>query len=277
MNVAPGTESTSRAASVPVARIGLVVTLGAALAACVSPVRDGAYYQDDGPPRLGTGPDPASVPDAVPRAELLSRYGNAPYTALGKRFVPLQSAAGFRQTGYASWYGRKYHGRRTSSGETYDMYAMTAAHPVLPLPSYVRVRNLGNGRQAVVRVNDRGPFLKDRVIDLSYMAARKLGVVATGTARVEVVALAPGPAPLAGLPFMLQVGSFADASNARRLKERLERLGYDNVVVERVQAAARVHHRVRLGPYARERAARSAARSVEAYLESSVTIVRPPG
>lgn len=176
-----------------VARIIVTTAMCALLAACGT--TGGKYYQDDGPPRFRKGPDPSRVPDAVPRHEPLSRTGNAPYTALGQRFTPMRDAAGFRQVGYASWYGRKYHGNRTSSGEVYDMYAMTAAHPVLPLPTYVRVRNLGNGRQAVVKVNDRGPFLRNRVIDLSYMAARKLGIVETGTAKVEVTAVFPGDAP----------------------------------------------------------------------------------
>lgn len=176
-----------------VARIIVITAVCALLAACGS--TGGKYYQDDGPPRFRKGPDPSRVPDAVPRHEPLARSGNAPYTALGQRFTPMRDAAGFRQVGYASWYGRKYHGNRTSSGEIYDMYAMTAAHPVLPLPTYVSVRNLGNGRQAVVKVNDRGPFLRNRVIDLSYMAARKLGIVETGTAKVEVTAVFPGDAP----------------------------------------------------------------------------------
>ncbi len=154
----------------------------------------GGYYQDDGPPR-GGGPDPDSVADAVPRDEPLARTGNRPYTALGKRYTPMASARGYRKVGYASWYGRKYHGNRTSSGEVYDMFAMTAAHPVLPLPTYVTVRNLANDRQVVVKVNDRGPFLNNRIIDLSYMAARKLDIVRTGTGKVEVRAVFAGDAP----------------------------------------------------------------------------------
>jgi rare lipoprotein A len=155
----------------------------------------GRYYQDDGPPRSGAGPDPDSVPDAVPRNEPLSRTGNAPYTALGLSFTPMRDARGYRKVGYASWYGRKYHGNRTSSGEPYDMFSMTAAHPVLPLPTYVQVRNLANNRTVVVKVNDRGPFLGGREIDLSYMAARKLGMVESGTARVEVRTVYAGDVP----------------------------------------------------------------------------------
>ena len=158
-----------------------------ALGGCSS-TRPGGYYKDDGPHER----PPANleqVADAVPRNEPLHKFANRPYEALGKRYVPLTSVQPFRQSGLASWYGKRYHGRKTSSGETYDMYAMTAAHPTLPIPSYVRVTNLANGRSVVVRVNDRGPFKSERVIDLSYAAAYKLGFIQAGQARVEVEAI----------------------------------------------------------------------------------------
>jgi rare lipoprotein A len=137
-------------------------------------------------------PDPASIPDAVPRQEHLSPYGNDPtYVALGHTYHVLETSKGYDQKGIASWYGPKFQGRRTSSGETFDMYAMTAAHRTLPLPTYVEVTNLDNGRKAIVKVNDRGPFKKNRLIDLSYMAARKLGFVGVGTAHVRVRAVGP--------------------------------------------------------------------------------------
>jgi rare lipoprotein A len=153
-----------------------------------SSTRPGGYYKDDGPHER----PPANlerVADAVPRREPLHKFANRPYEALGKRYVPLTSVQPFRQSGLASWYGKRYHGQKTSSGETYDMYAMTAAHATLPIPSYVRVTNLANGRSVVVRVNDRGPFKSDRVIDLSYVAAYKLGFIQAGQARVEVEAI----------------------------------------------------------------------------------------
>ncbi|MGW8248230.1 MAG: septal ring lytic transglycosylase RlpA family protein [Acidiferrobacterales bacterium] len=169
-------------------RILAVLVAIAVLSACSS--RGPRYYQDDGP---GTHtPDVSRIPDAVPRAEPLSASGNNPYVVFGHRYVPLTSARGYHATGVASWYGRKFHGQRTSNGERYDMYSMTAAHRTLPLPSYVRVRNLANNRQVIVRVNDRGPFLHNRLIDLSYAAAAKLGVIRTGTAKVEVTAVNPG-------------------------------------------------------------------------------------
>jgi len=147
--------------------------------------RRGAYYLDDGP---GANPpvDLASIPDAVPQPEPLLPRATRPYSVFGRQYTPMTQVEPFRQRGIASWYGRRYHGQPTSSGERYDMYAMTAAHPTLPIPSYARVTNVANGRSVVVRVNDRGPFLQDRVIDLSYTAAAKLGYVEAGSAEVEV-------------------------------------------------------------------------------------------
>ncbi|ROO27150.1 hypothetical protein SAOR_09185 [Salinisphaera orenii MK-B5] len=151
----------------------------------------GGYYQNDGPPE-NERIDLDSIEDAVPRDEPKSKYGNpASYEALGKTYYVLESAAGFSQTGRASWYGRQFHGRRTSSGEDYNMFKMTAAHKRLPIPSYVRVTNLDNGKQAIVRVNDRGPFHDGRIIDLSYVAARRLGVVRRGSAPVRIETVTP--------------------------------------------------------------------------------------
>lgn len=152
---------------------------------CAPRSANGGYYLDDGPGRNAPA-DPAAVPDAVPRAEPLHPYANRPYTVFGRAYIPLTDITTHRERGRASWYGCKFHGRPTSSGERYDMYGMTAAHPTLPIPSYVRVTNLRNGRSVVVRVNDRGPFLNQRVIDLSYTAAARLGYVEAGSAEVEV-------------------------------------------------------------------------------------------
>jgi len=140
----------------------------------------------------GDFPDPSSIPDAVPKVEPKSKYGNPEsYVVFGKRYHTKSSSHGYVAKGVASWYGPNFHGRKTSSGEPYDMYAMTAAHKTLPLPTYARVTNVRNGRSAVVKINDRGPFHGNRIIDLSYSAARKLGVVAKGTAMVEVKAIDP--------------------------------------------------------------------------------------
>jgi rare lipoprotein A len=161
------------------------------IAGCGSSSQKGGYYKDDGPHER----PPANldrVADAVPRNEPLHKYANRPYEALGKRFVPMTSVQPFKQRGMASWYGKRYHGQKTSSGEIYDMYAMTAAHPTLPIPSYARVTSVANGKSVVVRINDRGPFKSERVIDLSYVAAHKLGFIQAGQARVEVEAIVPG-------------------------------------------------------------------------------------
>jgi rare lipoprotein A len=152
--------------------------------------RPGGYYKDDGP---GDSP-PANldaIADAQPRIEPLHRFANNPYNIFGRDYVPLRDVQAYRERGVGSWYGRKFHGQRTSSGEPYDMYAMTAAHPVLPIPSYARVTNVSNGRSVVVRINDRGPFHSGRVIDLSYTAAWKLGYAGNGSTLLEVEAVTP--------------------------------------------------------------------------------------
>jgi rare lipoprotein A len=157
--------------------------------------RGGGYYQDDGP---GDNP-PANldqIEDAAPRLEPLHRFANNPYTVFGQQYVPYKALTAYRQRGVGSWYGRKFHGQRTSGGEPYDMYAMTAAHATLPVPSYARVTNLANGRSVIVRVNDRGPFHSGRLIDLSYAAAYKLGYAGAGSASVEVESIMPEDMPM---------------------------------------------------------------------------------
>lgn len=214
----------------------------------------------DGPPTDGART--ASAADAVPRAEPKSRYGNPPsYVVFGERYFVLDRADGFVERGVASWYGKKFHGRRTSSGETYDMYAMTAAHKSLPLPTYVQVTNLQNHRQLILRVNDRGPFHDNRIIDLSYAAASKLDIVRNGTGLVEVRALSPGARssaqhtastpPGAGEPrLFLQAGAFSDANNAQQLRARLMSMQSATVAVESATVNGQPVHRVRLGPLA---------------------------
>jgi rare lipoprotein A len=155
----------------------------------VSPA--GKYYLDDGPLKGVTQEMIDAIPEPVPRAEALNKWAKRPYTVMGKTFVPMTEMGSYRARGVATWYGTRYHGRKTAIGETYDMLQLSAAHPTLPLPSYVRVTNLENGKSVVVRVNDRGPFLHDRLIDLSYAAARRLGYVNKGSARVEVELLQP--------------------------------------------------------------------------------------
>lgn len=236
------------------ARSILLAALALALAACSTAPsrRAGGFYQDDGPPERAPA-DLAATPDAVPRIEPFHPYANRPYTALGRSFTPITDDRPFRQRGLASWYGRQFHGSRTSTGERYDMFAMTAAHPTLPLPSYARVTHVRTGASVVVRVNDRGPFKPDRVIDLSYAAAVRLGIAAAGTGEVEVVRLtfadiraggleaasAPQPAIVAAAPsppaatsidgieaaaagpWSVQLGAFRLAGNAEALRERI--------------------------------------------------------
>ncbi len=214
-----------------------------------------------------SAPDPRAldqIPDAVPRPEPRSARGNPPfYEVFGKRYHVMASSTGYREQGIASWYGPTFHTRPTSSGEAYDMYAMTAAHKSLPLPTYVRVTHLGNGRSIIVRVNDRGPFVGERIIDLSYTAAHKLDMTRAGTAFVEVEALQPGSlddaarallraqTPTSALPpkIYAQAGAFAAADNAQRLAARLRQHGLDSVEILSPLAGSALY-RVRLGPVA---------------------------
>ena len=231
------------------------------LAACAAP-RPAA----DSAPRTGA---PSRLPgDAVPRPEPKSRYGNGPtYEVWGQSYRVMDSSYGYRERGVASWYGKKFHGRKTSSQETYDMYAMTAAHKSLPLPTYVEVRNLKNNRTVVVRVNDRGPFVHNRLIDLSYSAALKLDMVRDGTSLVEVTAISfDNPPPAArrapttartapstskdGETIFVQVGAFGDPTNARRRYRMLRESGIDSAFVHEDESASPTLYRVRIGPIA---------------------------
>jgi rare lipoprotein A len=200
-------------------------------------------------------PDVSTIPDAVPREEPRSARGNPPfYTVLGKRYFVLSTAEGYLERGVASWYGPGFHAATTSNGERYDMYAMTAAHKTLPLPSYVQVTNLRNGRSVVVRVNDRGPFKSGRVIDLSYTAASKLGMLKDGTTFVEVRAISPGeraagpaaaPMPAA---LYVQAGAFSTEANASRLLTQLRAQGVQKSFVRADQLSGQTFYRVRVGP-----------------------------
>ncbi len=233
----------------------------------------------DGPPRSGSASIPELPADAVPRREPKSRYGNGPvYEVFGKHYTVMDSSAGYKERGVASWYGKKFHGNLTSNREPYDMYAMTAAHKTLPLPSYVRVRNLRNDKSVVVRVNDRGPFVDNRIIDLSYSAALKLDMVGTGTSLVEVEAFnfdqpagdrptrrttaSPAPAPKsaptptpAAAPkpatdhkIFVQVGAFGARENAERRIGLLRSGGIGTGFVLEDTSSDPTLYRVRIGP-----------------------------
>ena len=250
-------------------RYAWLIVVALALTACGTapkkPPPSAKYYLDDGPP--DRVPDNlASVPDAVPRDEPFHRYANRPYTVFGQTYVPVVNKETFKQRGYASWYGKKFHGHKTASGETYDMFAMTAAHPTLPIPSYARVTNLKTGESVVVRINDRGPFHSSRIIDLSYAAAARVGVALPGSAMVEVervfAGMPPAPViepsltpPAVETPVLvedpagvwLQLGAFATREAAENFRDKVasELVWYH----EPIQIASRDGvHRVRLGP-----------------------------
>lgn len=223
------------------------------------PRQDVVVEPQDGPPPRSV--DPAALQDATPRVEPLSRYGNpASYVVYDRRYQVMNSSAGYVERGIASWYGSKFHGRRTSSGEPFDMYAMTAAHPTLPLPTYAEVTNLVNGRKIIVKINDRGPFKHNRLIDLSYAAAVKLGIAEQGTGMVEVRAIDPATwqtrqaspsAATASVPSLyLQLGAFSQMENAVRLRSRLEGTAHGGISVIRSGEGNPPLYRVRIGPLA---------------------------
>jgi rare lipoprotein A len=286
-------------------RVASLLACAALLAACSStpkkespaspsaPPSSTKYYKDDGP---GESP-PANldaIPDAVPRLEPLNRFANRPYTVLGKDYVPATSLRPYKERGIASWYGRKFHGQKTSNGETYDMYAMTAAHPTLPLPSYARVTNVATGRSVVVRVNDRGPFLHDRIIDLSYAAANRIGTAAMGSGEVIVEAIIPGegtmiaaaplPPVVATAPlrtveapqaaavstetsggFAVQLGAFQNNINAQNFLAHVQGQLATAQVEPKVREAGGLY-RVYVGPYPdRDEAKRVADRLTSAF------------
>lgn len=216
----------------------------------------------DGPPATAG----ATPPDAVPRLEPKSRFGNGPYYEVyGVTYKVMDSSDGYRERGVASWYGKKFHGRPTSSQEPYDMHAMTAAHKTLPLPSYVQVRNLRNNKTIVVRVNDRGPFVDNRIIDLSYAAASKLDMIKDGTSLVEITALDVNEADRqvqqtaaisntetrpGGAEIFVQVGAFGDRANAKRRYDLLRDRGIKKVVVRKDEGSTPSLYRIRIGPVA---------------------------
>jgi len=245
--------------------------------------RPGGYYKDDGP---GENP-PANldgVADAMPKLEPLNRFANRPYAVFGRNYIPATSLRPYKERGLASWYGRRFHNQKTSTGEPYDMYAMTAAHPTLPLPSYARVTNLANGRSVVVRVNDRGPFHPGRIIDLSYTAAHRLGIAQTGSGEVEVesvfasgapatpvvplqtvaaseaVVATPMPVGQEAGGYVVQLGAFANNVNAQAFVEHVANQ------IAPLGVEANVHedaglYRVSVGPYpTRDEAKRTADR-----------------
>lgn len=235
----PGALPDALPGALPGVLLGMLL---AALAGCHSAAPSTPREPVDGPPlRIPAGLE--HLPDPVPRVEPKSARGNPEsYTVFGKTYRVMDSGAGYYATGLASWYGSKFHGRLTSSGEPYDMFELTAAHRSLPIPIYARVTNLDNGRSTVVRINDRGPFHSDRIIDLSYAAAVKLGFADRGTARVRVETFQEAPG------YFLQAGAFRDMNAADALKTALATLTGQPAFVVRVDNDSL--YRVRLGPVA---------------------------
>ncbi|HSC81464.1 MAG TPA: septal ring lytic transglycosylase RlpA family protein [Chitinolyticbacter sp.] len=249
----------------------------------------GGFYKDDGP--LDLPPWIDLVPEPTPKSEPLHRFANRPYTVLGQSFTPLPRVGEYKAQGVGSWYGRKFHGQKTSIGETYDMFAMTAASPVLPIPSYARVTNVKNGRSVIVRVNDRGPFHKGRVIDLSFVAACRLGYAMQGSSEVVVESLAAdgrapatpvvieretppqaAPAPLAseGGQHFIQLGAFSSLANAEAFRNRLGS-ELPPALPLAIQSSGKLH-RVRLGPYPDRGSAEAALRQLERSHDLSAVI-----
>ncbi|AMX01909.1 septal ring lytic transglycosylase RlpA family protein [Microbulbifer thermotolerans] len=268
------------------------VRLGAALAILVLAACSNQPRQPDTDPVADSGPpvpvDMLAAPEPTPVREPIGEAGNkSPYTVNGVTYRVRSEVKGYRERGHASWYGTKFHGRRTANGEVYNMYAMSAAHKTLPLPSYAKVTNLENGRSVIVRVNDRGPFVPGRIIDLSYTAAQKLGFIEKGVARVEVEALDPDSLPPAGdtlaverdvaaraalaqdasfkLPpnTYLQVGAYGSAQKADDVRAQLAALIDYPVSVTPVDRGGRKLYRVRIGPIAQQRALVAARETVE--------------
>jgi rare lipoprotein A len=261
-----------------------------------APSSSSRYYADDGPP-LALPDNLDAIPDAVPRVEALHRFANRPYTVLGRDYVPATTLRPYRERGIASWYGRKFHGQKTSIGEVYDMFAMTAAHPTLPLPSFARVTSAATGRSVVVRVNDRGPFLHGRVIDLSYAAAHRLGIAQNGSGEVEVESIVPGAAPFAQpLPpvetaaaasvppvvadnvstpaapgFVVQLGAFANFANAQAFVAHVGNQMASAQVEPRVRQAGGLW-RVFVGPYPDRAEARRVAERIGSAFGVATTV-----
>ena len=222
-----------------------------------SPTSTGRYSQSQDSAPTKPPKNLADIPNAVPVAQPLSQYGNKPtYNVLGKTYHVLPSSRGYDEKGIASWYGTKFDGHSTSNGERYSLYGMSAASKVLPLPTYVQVTNLKNGRRVVVKVNDRGPFHENRIIDLSYAAAYKLDMLSTGTALVEVKALNPGEHINKGVthvwtrkPTMyLQVAALSNQVNAENLAQRLRLTLKEAVVIRKAGTTAQPIYRVQVGP-----------------------------
>ncbi len=268
--------------------------------------RPGAYYKDDGP-AAATPSDLDQIPDAAPRDEPLHRFANRPYNVFGVDYKPLTALSTLRQRGIASWYGRKFHGQKTAIGEVYDMFAMTAAHPTAPLPSFARVTHPRSGKTVIVRINDRGPFHAGRIVDLSYAAAHRLGIAQGGSGEVELELLVPPFASSASLAssattaaprrpeppapavlqeqaplsppmqqgqreYFVQLGAFGNFANAQVFQQHM---GTELSILPRIQQVDSLY-RVRLGPYATRDDAILARDRAQSVLSTNLPITTSP-
>ena len=218
----------------------------------------GAYYLDDGPEEV-IPENLSSIPNAIPKKEPLNKFSNRPYKVFGKTYYPMTSLKPYTATGYATWYGKKYHGNKTSIGEVYDMYKMTAAHKTLPLPCYVKVTNLKNDKTVIVRVNDRGPFVKDRIIDLSYAAANRLEIIEKGSelVKVELIDLDEKvKVSKINKQIYIQAGLFSDEKNANNLINKIKKLGtVTNENIKKIKNEDQFQ--VLIGPFANNQKAKN--------------------
>ncbi len=276
---------------IPVQKNSLVFALGLSLLITLSLSSCSTTKKEtqDGAPKKPKSV--AHIQNAVPKKEPKSKYGNPEtYVVFGKKYHVMDSSENYKAKGVASWYGTKFHGRRTSSGEPYDLYGMTAAHKSLPLPTYVEVTNLKNGKKVIVKVNDRGPFVDDRLIDLSYTAAKKLGVYESGTAPVSITAINPSSwgdikAPVDNIhqpntrdPIYIQLGAFQDAENAQRLASKALTLAQTNkikLLIEQTDVDGNSWHKVRLGPIFNPQDLESLKKKILASNLPSPTIIQP--
>ena len=234
-------------------KILLWLSIGMALSAQAAPIAyTGTRPTADGHPVDVSRFNPWQVANPRPKEEPISAFVNPPfYDVMGKTYQVIKTSKGYKQRGYASWYGTKFHGQMTSTGEPYDMFAMTAANKTLPIPTYVKVKNLENGKEVVVKVNDRGPFHPGRIIDLSYTAAAKLDMLGKGSALVEVTALAPYQS-LTNVDkdnFYIQAGAFSNLANAKKLVAQIQPLTRSPVLIKSISAMEDAFYKVQIGPF----------------------------
>jgi len=244
----------------------------------------GAYYLDDGPEKnLPENLD--EIPNAKPKYEALSKWASRPYVAFDKKYTPMTKIIPFKEEGYASWYGKRYHGKKTSIGETYDMYQMTGAHKTLPLPCYIKVTNLKNNRSVIIRINDRGPFVDERIVDLSYAAAHRLRIIEKGSELVRIEMVNPSlankdmkvadnvtSANSSIKSFYIQAGAFSNEANASYLVNRLSKIQFRNSLNIK-KLSKNSLYLVAIGPYGSKKIAEQALKDISQKIQLNSFII----